>query len=36
VAEVFYGSLPHVIAHLLVIALLTAFPAIVLWLPNQM
>lgn len=36
VAEVFYGSLPHVIAHLLVIALLTVFPAIVLWLPNQM
>jgi TRAP-type C4-dicarboxylate transport system permease large subunit len=36
VAEVFYGALPHVIAHLLVIALLTVFPAIVLWLPNQM
>lgn len=36
VAEVFHGGLPHVLAHLLVIALLTAFPAIVLWLPNQM
>lgn len=36
VVEVFHGVLPHVIAHLLVIALLTAFPAIVLWLPDHM
>jgi C4-dicarboxylate transporter DctM subunit len=28
--------MPHVWAHLLVIALLTAFPAIILWLPSTM
>jgi tripartite ATP-independent transporter DctM subunit len=35
-SEVFIGVFPHVLAHLLVIAILIAFPALVLWLPNQM
>ncbi|RAH96801.1 TRAP transporter large permease [Acuticoccus sediminis] len=34
--ELFRGVAPHVLAHLFVIALLTAFPAIVLWLPSTM
>ncbi len=34
--ELFRGVLPHVWAHLIVIALLTAFPAIILWLPSTM
>jgi tripartite ATP-independent transporter DctM subunit len=36
VAEVFYGTFPHFIAHLIVIAILVAFPSIILWLPSQM
>ena len=36
VSEVFQGSYPHFIAHLIVIAILTAFPDLILWLPNQM
>jgi tripartite ATP-independent transporter DctM subunit len=36
VQEVFQGSMPHFVAHIFVIALLTAFPAIVLWLPSLM
>lgn len=36
VAEVFKGSVPHVIAHLLVVALFAFFPALILWLPNSM
>ena len=36
VAEIFQGSFPHILAHLIVIALLTVFPSIVLWLPNTM
>ena len=36
VSEVFHGSFPHFIAHIAVIALLTAFPQIILWLPAQM
>jgi tripartite ATP-independent transporter DctM subunit len=36
VSEVFHGSMPHFIAHLIAIALLTAFPQIVMWLPNRM
>lgn len=36
VQEVFQGSMPHFIAHLFVIALLTAFPEIVLWPPSLM
>ena len=34
--EVFQGTFPHVIAHLIAIALLVLFPQIVLWLPAQM
>lgn len=36
VEEVFAGVWPHVIAHLILIAVLIAFPAIVLWLPSHM
>lgn len=36
VAEVFKGSFPHVIAHLIAVALLVLFPGIVTWLPNTM
>jgi tripartite ATP-independent transporter DctM subunit len=36
VGEVFHGSLPHFIAHIIAIAILTAFPAIILWLPSKM
>lgn len=36
VTEVFRGTFPHIIAHIIVIAILTAFPAIILWLPNTM
>lgn len=35
-AEIFRGVMPHVAAHLLLIALLTAFPILVLWLPSTM
>lgn len=34
--EVFRGVMPHVAAHILVIALLVAFPALTLWLPSTM
>jgi len=34
--EVFAGVLPHVIAHLLAIGFLVAFPEVVLWLPSTM
>jgi C4-dicarboxylate transporter, DctM subunit len=34
--EVFRGAFPHVVAHLLVIGLLLAFPQIILWLPSTM
>jgi len=34
--EVFAGVFPHVVAHILLIALLVLFPGIVLWLPNTM
>ena len=34
--ELFQGVMPHVWAHLIVIALLAAFPGIVLWLPSTM
>lgn len=34
VQDIFIGVFPHVIAHLLVIALLAVFPAIVTWLPE--
>lgn len=36
VEEVFAGVWPHVFAHLVLIAILTAFPFIILWLPNKM
>ena len=34
--DVFRGSYPHVIAHLLLVAVLLAFPALVTWLPSTM
>lgn len=34
--EIFRGVLPHIAAHLIVIAILVAFPAIVTWLPSTM
>jgi C4-dicarboxylate transporter DctM subunit len=34
--EVFWGALPHCIAHLIAIAIMVAFPAIALWLPAHM
>lgn len=34
--EVFRGVMPHVFAHLFVIALFLAFPQIILWLPSTM
>ncbi len=36
VQEIFQGSLPHFIAHILVIAVLVAWPGLVLWLPHSM
>ncbi len=36
VTEVFHGTFPHFIAHLVVIAILVAFPSLVLWLPSHM
>lgn len=35
-AEIFSGIAPHVVAHIIVIGLLVAFPALVLWLPGTM
>ena len=35
-AEIFGGVWPHVFSHLLLVALLVAFPQIILWLPAQM
>ncbi|MBV0892070.1 TRAP transporter large permease [Paracoccus sp. Z118] len=34
--ELFRGVMPHVWAHLIVIALMLAFPALILWLPSTM
>ncbi|SFY45811.1 Tripartite ATP-independent transporter, DctM component [Paracoccus pantotrophus] len=34
--DVFWGVLPHVWAHLIAIAIMLAFPAMVMWLPNHM
>ncbi|MGR7994323.1 MULTISPECIES: TRAP transporter large permease [unclassified Xanthobacter] len=34
--EVFAGVMPHVVSHLILIAILTAFPSIILWLPSHM
>lgn len=36
VSEVFHGTFPHFIAHLIAIAIMVAFPSIILWLPSQM
>ena len=36
ISEIFRGVWPHVIAHLVAIALLVAFPDLVLWLPRTM
>jgi C4-dicarboxylate transporter DctM subunit len=36
VEQVFAGVLPHVVAHVLFVALLIAFPQIILWLPSTM
>ncbi len=36
IEEIFRGVWPHVCAHLVLIALLVAFPAIILWLPAHM
>lgn len=36
VGQVFQGSIPHVVAHLIAVALLLLFPNIILWLPNTM
>jgi tripartite ATP-independent transporter DctM subunit len=34
--EVFLGAFPHVVAHVILVAILTAFPGIILWLPSTM
>jgi tripartite ATP-independent transporter DctM subunit len=36
VTEVFHGTMPHFVAHLFAIAIMVAFPQIVLWLPSHM
>ena len=36
IGEVFAGVWPHVLSHLMLVAVLVAFPAIVLWLPSKM
>ena len=36
VSDVFGGIRPHFLAHLVAIAILVAFPGIVLWLPSRM
>jgi len=36
VGEVFRGTWPHFLAHLVAITILVAFPSIVLWLPDHM
>ena len=36
VSEVFHGVFPHFIAHLIAIAVLVAWPQIILWLPMRM
>ena len=36
VGEVFHGTVPHFVAHILVIGLFVAFPELILWLPSKM
>jgi C4-dicarboxylate transporter DctM subunit len=35
-AEIFRGVWPHVVSHIVLVAVMVAFPAIVLWLPSKM
>jgi C4-dicarboxylate transporter DctM subunit len=35
-SEIFAGVWPHVISHLMLVVVMAAFPAIVLWLPSKM
>lgn len=35
-AEIFRGVMPHVWAHLILVAILAAFPQLILWLPSTM
>jgi len=34
--EVFQGTWPHFVAHIIVIGFFLAFPSIILWLPSRM
>ena len=36
VEVVFRGTAPHVVAHLVALLILVLFPALTMWLPNQM
>ena len=36
VSDVFHGIWPHFVAHIFAIAVLVAFPSIILWLPSRM
>jgi TRAP-type C4-dicarboxylate transport system permease large subunit len=36
VSEVFHGTWPHFVAHILIIAVFVAFPSLILWVPSQM
>jgi TRAP-type mannitol/chloroaromatic compound transport system permease large subunit len=36
VQDVFMGAVPHIITHLIAIAILLLFPALSLWLPDRM
>ena len=36
VEVVFHGIFPHVVAHVMIVAVFLAFPAIITWLPSQM
>jgi tripartite ATP-independent transporter DctM subunit len=36
VTEVFHGTFPHFVAHIVIIAILVAFPSLILFLPSKM
>lgn len=36
VSEVFHGTWPHFVAHIIIITMFVAFPSLILWLPSQM
>jgi TRAP-type C4-dicarboxylate transport system permease large subunit len=36
VSDVFMGAVPHIVTHLIAIAILLLFPALSLWLPDRM